>query len=145
MHFNPLARSDRIWQFANCTRVSHIIRALQQQDMETYIPLWSGRAGNSKYLEGDLVYEKEQDRFRCPQGKYLTPTPAISENHKRYVSSSDDCRDCSQASAISAKCLKMARMKKKAGDGIRTRDIQLGKLSLCQLSYARTYFFSVLC
>ena len=26
---------------------------------------------------------------------------------------------------------------KKAGDGVRTRDIQLGKLVLCQLSYAR--------
>jgi transposase len=60
-----------------------IIRHLQQQGIETYIPLWSGRSGSSKYLKGELVYEKEYDRFRCPQGKYLTPNPAISENQKR--------------------------------------------------------------
>ena len=70
-----------------------IIRYLQQQGIETYIPLWSGRVGNSKYLSGDLVYEKENDRFRCPQGKYLTPNPAISENHKRYTGAANAVRD----------------------------------------------------
>ena len=80
-----------------------IIRYLQQQGIETYIPLWSGRSGSSKYLKGELVYEKEYDRFRCPQGKFLTPNPAISENHKRYVSSSEDCRDCPEASTCPAR------------------------------------------
>jgi transposase len=80
-----------------------IIRALQQQGIETYIPLWSGRVGNSKYLHGELVYEKEHDRFRCPQGKYLLPNPAIIENHKRYVSNSEDCRDCPRASTCPAR------------------------------------------
>ncbi len=80
-----------------------IIRTLQQQGTETYIPLWSGRVGNSKYLKGELVYEKEHDRFRCREGKYLTPNPAISENHKRYVSSSEDCRDCPQTSTCPAR------------------------------------------
>jgi hypothetical protein len=80
-----------------------IIRGLQQQGIETYIPLWSGRVGNSKYLQGDLVYERESDRFRCPQGKYLTPNPAVCENHKRYVSSSEDCRDGPQASTCPAR------------------------------------------
>ena len=50
-----------------------------------------------------MVYEKEYDRFRCPQGKFLTPNPAISENHKRYVSSSEDCRDCPEASTCPAR------------------------------------------
>lgn len=80
-----------------------IIRTLQGQQAATYIPLWSGRVGNSKYLTGELVYEKEHDRFRCPEGKYLTPNPAITENHKRYVSSAEDCRDCPQASTCPAK------------------------------------------
>jgi hypothetical protein len=31
-----------------------IIRCLQQQGVETYIPLWSGRVGNSNYLTGDF-------------------------------------------------------------------------------------------
>ena len=80
-----------------------IIRYLQQQGIETYIPLWSRQSGSSKYLKGELVYEKEYDRFRCPEGKYLTPNPAISENHKRYVSSSEDCRHCPQTSTCPAR------------------------------------------
>jgi transposase len=71
-----------------------IIRALQEAGTTTYIPLWSGRVGNSKYLKGELTYDKERDRFRCPRGKYLTPNPAICGNYKRYVSSSDDCQPC---------------------------------------------------
>ena len=74
------------------------IRYLQQQGIETYIPLWSDRVGNSKYLKGELIYEKEQDRFRCPEGKYLTTNPAVGGKHKRYTSSAADCRDCPQLS-----------------------------------------------
>jgi transposase len=80
-----------------------IIRTLQEQAITPYIPLWSGRVGNGKYLKSELVYEREHDRFRCPAGKYLTPNPAICANHKRYVSSSEDCRDCSLASTCPAK------------------------------------------
>jgi transposase len=82
---------------------AQIIRTLQEQGKRTFIPLWSGRVGNSKYLRGALVYQKEQDRFQCPAGKYLTPTPAITENHKRYVSSSADCRACAQAATCPAR------------------------------------------
>jgi IS5 family transposase len=82
---------------------AQIIRTLQEQGKRTFIPLWSGRVGNSKYLRGDLVYQKEHDRFQCPAGKYLTPTPAITENHKRYVASSADCRACAQASTCPAR------------------------------------------
>ena len=62
-----------------------IIRTLHGQQATTFIPLWSGRVGNSKYLKGELIYEKEHDRFRCPEGKYLIPNPTVTENHKRYV------------------------------------------------------------
>jgi hypothetical protein len=82
---------------------AQIIRTLQEQGKRTFIPLWSGRVGNSKYLRGNLVYQKEHDRFQCPAGKYLTPTPAITENHKRYVASSADCRACAQASTCPAR------------------------------------------
>lgn len=71
-----------------------IIRDLQEGGIETFIPLWSGRVGNSKYLKGGLVYEREHDRFRCPQGKYLDANAAICNNHKRYASSVADCRQC---------------------------------------------------
>lgn len=80
-----------------------IIRTLREQAVTPYIPWWSGRVGNGKYLKSELVYEQEHDRFRCPAGKYLTPNPAICGNHKRYVSSSEDCRDCPLASTCPAK------------------------------------------
>ncbi len=80
-----------------------IIRTLQEQGRRTFIPLWSGRAGNSKYLSSGLVYEKEQDRFRCPEGKYLHPNPGSNRNYKRYVSASSDCEVCSQASTCPAR------------------------------------------
>jgi transposase len=71
-----------------------ILRSLQEEGTTTYISLWSGRVGNSKYLKGALVYDRKRDRFRCPRGKYLTPNPAIGGNYKRYVSSSADCQHC---------------------------------------------------
>ena len=83
-----------------------IIRTLQQQGIEATIPLWSSRVGNSKYLKGGLVYEKERDRFRCPQGKYLHPNPAICANHKRYASSAKDCRDCPMLSTCPTEAVK---------------------------------------
>ena len=89
-----------------------IIRSLQEQGTETYIPLWSGRVGNSKYLTGELVYEKQHDRFRCPEGKYLTPNRAIVDNHKRYVSSSDDCRNCPRENTCPARSRKALPYKK---------------------------------
>jgi len=91
------ATADRVYGSAE------IIRTLEQeQGKRTFISLWNNRAGNSKYLSCGLVYEKEHDRFRCPQGKHLTPNLAICRNHKRYVSSSADCRDCPQASTCAA-------------------------------------------
>jgi hypothetical protein len=83
-----------------------IIRTLQDEGITTYIPLWSGRVGNSKYLRGELVYEKKKDRFRCPRGKYLTPNQAICENHKRYVSSSVECQYCPLTSTCLARTRK---------------------------------------
>ncbi|GAG06889.1 unnamed protein product, partial [marine sediment metagenome] len=83
-----------------------IIRTLQQQRIEATIPLWSRRVGNSKYLKGGLVYEKERDRFRCPQGKYLHPNPAICANHQRYASSTKDCRDCPMLSTCPTEAVK---------------------------------------
>src|SRR4029078_2100244 len=49
-----------------------IIRTLQEQAVTPYIPLWSGRVGNGKYLKSELVYEKEHDRFRSHAGLYST-------------------------------------------------------------------------
>ncbi len=59
--------------------------------------------GEQQVPEGRVVYEKEHDRFRCPEGKYLIPNPTVTENHKRYVNSTEDCRNCPQAPTCPAK------------------------------------------
>jgi len=78
-----------------------IIRALQEKGTTTYLPLWSGRVGNSKHMQGGFVYEKNQDRIRCPAGKLLTRGSAGSK-HKRYSSTASDCRTCKQSATCSA-------------------------------------------
>jgi len=83
--------------------VAAIIRKLHEQGAQTYIPLWSRRSGqNSSRTEG-FVYERERDRFLCPEGKYLNAFPATYENYKRYVSSREDCCKCPQALVCPAK------------------------------------------
>jgi len=89
-----------------------IIRELTEQGKRTFIPLWSGRVGKSKHLKSGLVYEKEHDRFQCPEGKYLTASSSLYENYKRYVSSSADCQACSQASDCTAKRTKSSLHKR---------------------------------
>ncbi|NEJ83103.1 transposase, partial [Rhizobium leguminosarum] len=52
-----------------------IIDTLQRQGIVTYIPLFSTKSGKAiqdAYKAG-FVYEKEQDRFVCPEGRYLNP------------------------------------------------------------------------
>ena len=50
-----------------------------------------------------MNYEPEQDRIRCPAGKYLYPSPANYENRRRFVSPPAACRGCSLASSCPAK------------------------------------------
>lgn len=78
-----------------------IIRTLQENGMTTYVPLWSGKVGNSKHMQGRFVYEKEPDQIRCPAGKILAQGSAGSK-HKRYSSSASDCRTCKQSATCSA-------------------------------------------
>ena len=75
-----------------------IIEALQKQRTKTYIPLFHQSSGKNSGTAPGLVYEPGEDRFRCPEGKYLYSSSAIYENYKRYVSSSADCRRCPRAS-----------------------------------------------
>ena len=78
-----------------------IIRTLRENGMTTYVPLWSGKVGHSKHMQGGFVYEKEPDQIRCPAGKILT-LGTIDQKHKRYSSSVSDCRACEQSATCKA-------------------------------------------
>jgi transposase len=53
---------------------AEIIKALQCQGTETYIPLWNRRSGRNSGAAVGLEYEREHDRIRCAAGKYLYPS-----------------------------------------------------------------------
>ena len=85
-----------------------IIEALQGEGTKTYIPLWNTRTGGNSGSAVGLVYEREEDRIRCPADKYLYPSSGNYDNRKRYASLSGGCRECPHASTCPAKNRKKA-------------------------------------
>ena len=82
---------------------AEIIRSHQQDGVTTFIPLWSGKVGNSKHVAAEgWVYEKGKDRYRCPAGKYLTRCPSMDGIYQRYASDPSDCQSCPEASNCTA-------------------------------------------
>lgn len=63
----------------------------------------SGKAIQDAYKAG-FVYEKEYDRFVCPEGRYLNPYEFIDIDNERkyYRSKSSDCARCVQKEDCSA-------------------------------------------
>lgn len=75
---------------------SEIISALTQSEIKTYIPLFSGKSGtNLGNGSQGFLYEENDDRFRCPEGKYLLPKGKVQQNLQTYYTSPKDCRPCS--------------------------------------------------
>jgi hypothetical protein len=75
-----------------------IINTLQKQGIITYIPLFSTRSGKSiqEASKSGFNYEKEQDRFICPAGRYLHPYGFMNNESKYYRSKASDCAVCVQ-------------------------------------------------
>ncbi len=70
-----------------------ILDDLKGQGVKTNIPLFSSRSGSAAVPEG-FEYEKESDRFRCPEGKYLAPFATPIKTVKIYHPKAEDCRSC---------------------------------------------------
>jgi len=69
---------------------------LADNNIRGYIPNQSGcRSRESRH---GFTYEKQQDRYICPEGKYLTfhhfKKAENANTHKIYRTSVKDCRDC---------------------------------------------------
>jgi transposase len=82
---------------------AEILKALKAKGAKTYIPLWHGRSGRNSGAAVGMNYKPEQDRIRCPAGKYLYPSRANYENRRRFVSPPVGCRSCALASLCPAK------------------------------------------
>jgi IS5 family transposase len=70
-----------------------IIQSLLDRQITPNIALFSGRSGSSQDPEG-LIYDAEENRYKCPKGKYLNQCPTIQNNTAIYLSISSDCKVC---------------------------------------------------
>lgn len=70
------------------------IKALQEKDIKTYIPLFSTKAGKSIELQDQgFKYDREEDKYICPKDKYLRAK--IKDTHGViYISDPKDCFNC---------------------------------------------------
>ena len=99
----------------------------------------------SHVCDGPTIGKKKGRGAECEPCQRVTSRPSMcratswpasgTHSHRRGrlsdTRSTSSLKDCCELRGSSH----MAALR--AGDGIRTRDIQLGKLSLCQLSYTR--------
>lgn len=69
---------------------------LREQNIRAYIPLHDNNLGEGKLSRGEFVYDRKQDRYRCPQGYYLYPYEKIDGcSTKRYRMIGSHCGTCS--------------------------------------------------
>ncbi|WP_197407934.1 transposase [Rickettsia rhipicephali] len=62
----------------------------------TYIPLHVDNLGEGKISRGEFQYDREQDRYKCPQGHYLYPYDKLDKKQiKRYRITGGHCKNCS--------------------------------------------------
>jgi IS5 family transposase len=85
-----------------------IIENLQKEGIVSYIPLFSTKSGRSvqEAYQAGFVYQKEQDRFVCPEGQYLNPYGFMNGESKYYRSKSSICAMCKQKDACIASAKK---------------------------------------
>jgi hypothetical protein len=69
------------------------IQSLQEQKITSYIPLFSSNSGKIvKLEEHGFVFDKEHNRYICPQGKFLLPKER--EDGAVYKSKTEDYQNC---------------------------------------------------
>lgn len=77
------------------------IETLEEQEIDGYIA--TGREGktkeeieksNRKITKEDFIYDKETDRYTCPEGKILGLKSSGSDGKKIYQAKASDCEQC---------------------------------------------------
>lgn len=68
---------------------------LREQKIRAYIPLHDDNLGEGKLSRGEFVYDRKQDRYRCPQNHYLYPYEKVDgRSTKRYRMVGRHCQNC---------------------------------------------------
>ena len=70
------------------------IKSLNENNIITYIPLFSNRSGKVASIEEEgFIFYQDEDKYICPNGKELLPKKR--SNSKVCKSKSEDCKECS--------------------------------------------------
>ena len=70
------------------------IKSLNENNIITYIPLFSNRSGKVASIEEKgFTFHEDEDKYICPNEKELLPKKR--SNSKVYKSKSEDCKECS--------------------------------------------------
>ena len=78
------------------------IKSLNRNSITTYIPLFSTRSGKKalEMKEDGFIYDKEHDKYICPQGKEMLPVKSKDMGH--YHSKAQVCNICPTQNQCSA-------------------------------------------
>ena len=70
------------------------IQSLRGKNIKAFIPLFSSRSGQVLKIEKHgFIYNKEEDYYKCPEGKYLKRAGTY-RNNTPYRSKAKECRIC---------------------------------------------------
>ena len=70
------------------------IQSLMDKNIKAFIPLFSSRSGQVLKIEKHgFIYNKEEDYYQCPEGKYLKRAGTY-RNNTPYRSKAKECRIC---------------------------------------------------
>ena len=71
------------------------------QGIRSYIPIHNDNMGKGRLSSQEFKYDKKQDLYICPQGKFLYPYEKKDRNIKRYRVVGGHCKSC----LLKASCL----------------------------------------
>ncbi len=71
-----------------------VYQALQEEGIDAFIPLqpW-GSERQGRFSQDRFTYDERQDRYRCPNGAWLTMRQ-VRDGARKYRARAEDCRSC---------------------------------------------------
>ncbi|PIR22925.1 MAG: IS5/IS1182 family transposase [Deltaproteobacteria bacterium CG11_big_fil_rev_8_21_14_0_20_45_16] len=69
-------------------------RFCREQKIRSYIPLHDDHYGEHRVPRNEFLYQKKEDRYRCPQGHYLYPYEKLTGSSRRYRILGGHCQTC---------------------------------------------------
>ena len=66
----------------------------RKHSVDVFIPFFHSKGGHVKGIEIGFEYQKCEDRYVCPTGKFLYPYHKKTHQYKRYRAKSEECFKC---------------------------------------------------